>query len=177
MTPMTRNVPAVLILAAGLSWAADNVTPLDLKAGLWETTSVSERSGMPSLPADKLAALPPEQRARIEAMASPKPTTTTRQSCRTDHDLRPFTDDRSQSCKQTVITSTGTKQEMRMDCDMSGNKGTGTVTIEAKDSEHVNGQVVIHMSANGRPMDMKITINAKWLSSSCGDVKPDSKQE
>jgi hypothetical protein len=26
-------------------------------------------------------------------------------------------------------------------------------------------------------MDMKITITAKWIGSSCGDVKPDSKQE
>ena len=30
-------------------------------------TSVSERSGMPPIPADTLAKMPPEQRARIEA--------------------------------------------------------------------------------------------------------------
>jgi hypothetical protein len=174
---MTKNVLPLLILAAGISRAADNVTPLDLKPGLWETTSVSERSGMPSIPADKLAAMPLEQRARIEAMTSSKPTTTTRQSCRTDKDLRPFTDDGNKSCKQTVVTSTSTKQELKMDCDMPGNKGTGTVTIEAKDPGHVNGLVLMHVGNNGRNMDMKITITAKWISSSCGDVKPDSKQE
>jgi hypothetical protein len=175
---MTKNVLAVMI-AAGVGLAADNPTPLDLKPGLWETTTVSERNmpGMPTLPPDKLAKLPPEQRARIEAMTGGKPTTTTRQSCRVERDLRPFTNDDNKSCKQTIVTSTGTKQEVKMECDMQGNKGTGTVTIEAKDSEHVNGLVQMHVDASGHPMDMKVTINAKWLSSSCGDVKPDSKQE
>jgi hypothetical protein len=171
---MTKNVLAVLTLAAGLSRAAD-VTPLNLKPGLWETTSVSERSGMPAIPADKLAAMPPEARARIQAMSAP--TSTTKQSCRTDKDLRPFADTGNKSCTQTIVTSTSTKQEVRMECNMPGNSGTGTVTIEAKDPEHVNGLVIMHMGANGRNMDMKVTINAKWLSSSCGDVKPDTKQD
>jgi hypothetical protein len=74
-----------------------------------------------------------------------------------------------------VVTSTSTKQEMKMECTMGANSGTGTATVEAKDSEHVNGLVVMHMGANGRTMDMKVTINAKWISSSCGDVKPAAK--
>jgi hypothetical protein len=171
-TFMTKNVLAVLIVAAGVSRAAD-VTPLNLKPGLWESTSVSERSGMPAIPADKLASMPPEAQARIKAMSAP--TTTTRQSCRTDKDLRLFTDDGNKSCKQTVVTSTPVKQEVKMECNMPGNSGAGTVTIEAKDPEHVNGLVLMHMGANGRNMDMKVTITAKWLSSSCGDVKPDGK--
>jgi uncharacterized protein DUF3617 len=173
---MMKNAVSIAILTASACRAAD-VTPLNLKAGLWETTTVSERSGMPSMPADKLAAMPPEARARVEAMSAGKPTTTTRQSCRTDKDLRPFTDDSNKSCKQTIVTSTGTRQEVKMECNMQGNSGTGTVTIEAKDPEHVSGLVLMHMGANGHTMDMKVTITAKWLSSSCGDVKPDTKQE
>jgi len=175
---MTKNVLAALTLAAGVSRAAD-LTPLNLKPGLWESTSVSERSGMPgmaAIPADKLAAMPPEARARIEAQmkAMSSPTTTTKQSCRTEKDLRLFTDDGNKSCKQTVVTSTSTKQEIKMECNMTGNSGAGTVTVEAKDPEHVNGLVIMHMGSNGRNMDMKVTINAKWLSSSCGDVKPEA---
>jgi hypothetical protein len=170
---MTKNVLAVLILAAGASLAAD-ITPLNLKPGLWETTTVQERSGMPSIPPEALARMPPEQRARIEAMTANKPAATTTQSCRLDKDLRPFTNDSNKSCTQTVLTSTSTKQEVKMECNMNGNTGTGTATVEAKDSEHVNGLVTMHMGANGRTMDMKITITAKWLSSDCGDVKPGS---
>jgi Protein of unknown function (DUF3617) len=172
---MRKNVLATLAVAV-VSQAAD-VTPLNLKPGLWETTTVSERSGMPALPADKMANLPPEQRARIEAQmkAMSSPSTTTRQSCRTDKDLQPFTDDSNKSCKQTFVTSTATRQELKMECNMTGNTGTGTVTVEAKDPEHVNGLVLMHVGNNGHNMDVKVTINAKWLSSSCGDVKPDSK--
>jgi hypothetical protein len=170
---MIKNVLAVLMIA-GVSRAAD-VTPLNLKPGLWETTTVSERSGMPAIPPDALAKMPPEQRARVEAMTSGKPTTTTTQSCRIDKDLHPFTNDNNKSCTQTIVTSTSTKQEAKMECNMKGNSGTGTVTVEAKDSEHVNGLVIMHMGANGRTMDMKVTITAKWLGASCGDVKPDSK--
>ena len=164
---MTKNVLAALILAAGVS-RADDVTPLNLKPGLWETTTVQERSGMPSIPPETLARMPPEQRARIEAMTAGKAAPITRQSCRLENDLKPFTDDNTQSCKQTIVTSTSTKQEVKMECE----KGTANVTVEARDSEHVNGLVVMHMGANGRTMDMKIAITAKWISSSCGDVKP-----
>ena len=170
---MTKNVLAVLILFAGASLAAD-VTPLNLKPGLWETTTVQERSGMPSLPPEALARMPPEQRARIEAMTANKPAGTTAQSCRLDKDLRPFTSDSNKSCTTTIVTSTGTRQEAKMECNMNGNTGTGTATVEAKDSEHVNGLVTMHMGANGRNMDMKITITAKWISSDCGNVKPAS---
>ena len=178
---MMKNALSIVILTAGASLAAD-VTPLNLKPGLWETTSVSERSGgpaMPAIPPDKLAAMPPDVRARLEAQMKgmSSPTTTTRQSCRTDKDLRSFTDDSNKSCKQTIVTSTGTKQEVKMECNMPGNSGTGTVTVEAKDPEHVSGLVLMHMGSNGRTMDMRVTITAKWLSSSCGDVKPDTKQE
>jgi len=170
---MTKHVLAVLILAAGASLAAD-LTPLNLKPGLWETTTVQERSGMPSIPPERLAAMPPEARARIEAMTASKPAGTTTQSCRLDKDLRPFTNDTNKSCTTTIVTSTGSKQEVKLECSMSGNTGTGRATVEAKDSEHVNGLVTMHMGANGRTMDMKITITAKWLSSDCGNVKPAS---
>ncbi len=169
-----KSAFCALILAASAVRGADDVTPLNLKPGLWETTTVSERTGMPSIPQDKLEKMPPEQRARIEAMMSNKGATTTRQSCRTDKDLRPFADGSNASCKQTIVTSTGTKQEVKMEC----TNATGTVTIEAKDSEHVTGLVVMHMGANGRTMDSKINITAKWISSSCGDVKQvEPKQE
>jgi len=138
---MTKQIFGI-ILAAGAVFAADP-TPLNLKPGLWETTSVTERSGiaMPNIPPETLAKMPPEQRARIEAMAGGKPVTNTSQSCRTDKDLRPFTDSRSnQSCKMTYLTSTPSKQEMRMDCNMGGTPATGTVTIEAKDSSMLPGR-------------------------------------
>jgi hypothetical protein len=176
---MKKNVLVVLILAVGASRAAD-VQPLNVKPGLWETTMTTEMGGIAavSIPPEKLAQLPPEQRARIEAQLKGigAPTTSTTQSCHLPGDLdKPFAshNDRNKSCKTTGLVSTGSKQEMAVECE----KATGTVKIEATDSNHVNGNILMHVTTNGRAMDMKITIASKWLSSSCGDVKPVSKQD
>lgn len=178
---MTKNVLAALILAAGVGRAADDLKPLNVKLGLWETTTVSERSGMPSLPADALAKMPPEQRARIEAQlkSMSAPQTTTKQSCVTQDDVNKMFDlnnDGNKSCQRTIVSSTSTKQELKLSCDTPGNKGTGTVKIEVTDSTHVNGLVHMNVGNNGRTMDMKVTITGKWLGSSCGDVKPNGKE-
>ena len=50
-------------------WAADNVTPLDVRLGLWETKSTSQMSGAPPIPESMLRSLSPEQRTKMEAMA------------------------------------------------------------------------------------------------------------
>ena len=59
---MMKKALSFVILTAGASFAADHATPLNVQPGLWETTSVTERSGMPPIPADALAKMPPEQR-------------------------------------------------------------------------------------------------------------------
>jgi hypothetical protein len=170
---MIKNALSIVILTAAASRAAD--TPLNAKPGLWEVTSTSERSGMPPIPADTLAKLPPEQRAKIEAQLKGTATTTTKQSCFTQDDVAKGLgwNNPATNCKQTIVSSTGSKQEIRWDCE-GAQKGSGTMKIEAPDSSHVNSVIDISMGANGHVMNMHITTSAKWLSNSCGDVKPDT---
>ena len=174
---MMKNAVSLAILTACACRAADNLTPLNAKTGLWEVTSTSERSGMPPIPADALAKMPPEQRARIEAqfkgMSSPQ--TTTKQSCFTDEDVaKGFGwNNTDKSCRQTIVSSSGNRQEIKWECE-GQNKNSGSMKIEAPDSSHVNALIDITMGSNGRVMNMKVTTSAKWLSNSCGDVKPDS---
>ena len=172
---MLKNALSIVILTAGAALAADNVTPLNVKPGLWETTSVSERSGMPQIPADALAKIPAEQRARIEAQLKGTPTTTTKQSCFTQEEVAKGLgwNNTDKSCRQTVVSASGSRQEIKWECD-GAQKGNGSMKIEASDSSHVNSLINITMNANGREMTMKITNTAKWLSNSCGDVKPDT---
>jgi hypothetical protein len=172
---MIRHTFTILILAAGVSRAADDLTPLDVKSGLWETTSTTERGGMPTIPAEQLAKMPAAARARLQGMSAPS--TDTRQSCLTKEEVSKFGLNKDKSCKVTTVTSTGSKQEFKFDCDTAGSKSTGSMKIEAADATHVNGLVLINMNAGGRVMDMKVTTSAKWLSDSCGDVKPNGKQE
>jgi hypothetical protein len=163
----------ILILASGACFAADGLTPLDVKTGLWETTTTTERSGMPTISADQLAKMPADVRARVQGMSAPH--TETKQSCMTRDEVSKFGLNQDKSCKITTVTSTGSKQEFQFDCDSAQSKSTGTMKIEAVDSSHVNSLIVIKMnSSNGRNMDMKITNSAKWLATDCGNVKPAS---
>lgn len=178
---------ALPLLAAAALWAAEP-TPLDLKPGEWEYTVTMQMSGkpqpgaaqMPQIPADQLAKLPPEQRAKIEAalkqagnLASGKPTTTTNKNCVKKEDLVRLNPlgNADKSCKMTVINSSRSKLEAKMDCDSPGNKSTSTLTIEASSPESSKFSVVSTGTANGRPMNMTVNGTSKWLSATCTDTK------
>ena len=51
---------------------------------------------------------------------------------------KPFSNG-NKSCKQTIVTSSATQQEIHMECDMGGGKQVGTVKFEAIDSSHCQG--------------------------------------
>src|SRR5271167_782538 len=72
------SVSISFLVFAPTLWAADNISPLNAKEGLWEVTVTHSMSGMPAppnIPPDALAKLPPDQRARIEGMMKGTPTT------------------------------------------------------------------------------------------------------
>ncbi|HEY1242524.1 MAG TPA: hypothetical protein VGF16_18310, partial [Bryobacteraceae bacterium] len=87
---------AITILYPLASWGADDFKPMDVKTGLWESTMTNQMSGQMPIPAEALAKLTPEQRARIEqamkARASQGPKTSTNRSCVTKEQLnKPMT--------------------------------------------------------------------------------------
>ncbi|HTB14278.1 MAG TPA: DUF3617 domain-containing protein [Bryobacteraceae bacterium] len=173
---MIKNAVSLAILSACACRAADNLTPLNAKPGLWEVTSTTERNGMPPIPAEALAKMSPEQRARIEAQFKGTAQTTTKQSCFTQEDVAKgfgFNNSLEKSCRQTIVGSSESKLEIKWECE-GAQKNSGSMKIEAPDSSHVNSLINITMGANGNVMNMKVTNSAKWLSNSCGDVKPDS---
>ena len=89
---MKTNILLGLVVFAGSAlWAADTITPLDVKLGQWESTMTSETTGLPPIPQELLDRLPPEQRAKMEerlkANASKGPKTTVNKSCLKKEDL------------------------------------------------------------------------------------------
>ena len=107
----TKILLGLAFLCPLTSWTADPVQPLDVKLGLWETTTVNEMSGMPPMPAEVLAKLTPEQRAKMEAAfkarAAQGPRTTTQRTCLTKEELsKPLAlgDDNDKSCARTIIS-------------------------------------------------------------------------
>ncbi len=169
---------AVAAAGAVACWGADQITPFDAKPGLWETTTTSEMSGMPAMPQippEALARMPPEQRARIEAMMKSMggPKTTTTKACITKESLQMGLDfGRQQSCTQKMVNSSSSKQQIHVECAQGKTKSTGDLTVERLDAEHAKGNMTMQVSEGGPQMNMKMSFQSKWLSSDCGDVKP-----
>jgi hypothetical protein len=169
-----------IVLLAGLAaWAADPI-PLDVKPGQWEATVTTQFTGMPQarqmpqISPDQLGKLPPEQRARVEAMLKQTaggPRTSTSKSCVKKEDLTKLPLNNDQSCKTTIVNSSRARQEIQMECDRNGNKETGTIVIEALNSESIKFSIQAAADNNGKNMNMTITGTSKWLGPACSDSK------
>jgi hypothetical protein len=178
---MRTKILALLILMSPLAvLAADKITPLDVKTGLWETTMTITTAGQMPLPSGLLAKLPPERRARLEermkanAGHGDRTKTSTYKRCLTKEDLTkdPFSDP-TKGCTAKVVTSTRSKAEVHVSCVHEDVKTTGSVLFEALNSENVKGSG--HMVSSGGAMGTTLTsetsITSKWIGSSCGSTK------
>jgi hypothetical protein len=150
-----------------------NAQNFDIKLGLWEATVNSEMAGMPAIDTSNMT---PDQKARIEAMMKGRggaQATTTRQ-CMTkeklDKQLFEARDSQDASCKRTVVSRTSSLVEMKLVC-TGDRKMTGDIRFEAVSRENVKGNVQMVTGDPAHPMNMKVNMNLKWLSDSCGDVK------
>ena len=184
---------ALTLMSAPAIWAADPV-PMNIKTGQWEMTITRQLSGLPQaarpvpqIPADKLAQLPPEQRARIEAMLAnaagggAAPRTTVTKTCVTKESLAQMqTDENSRpNCKSTVLSSSLTKQVVRSECEIAGAKRVSTATFEAIGPESVKFTIVSDPADSPRPgaaspaasMSLTISGTSKWLGPVCADAK------
>jgi len=175
---MRTNLLLALIVFCSLTlWAADNITPLNVKEGLWEVTVTHSMTGMPAtpnIPPDALAKMPPEQRARIEAMMKGTPTTDVRKECVTKEKLEKnlaFGNSRG-DCTRTVVTSTGHKLEMKVHCEEKQSSTDAQFVIEAIGSDSVKGtNHMVSNTSSGHTMTMDFTFSSKYLGPECGDVK------
>ncbi len=178
---MTMNRPTVrlaLFALAGLLLATPgpaSAQALNIKLGLWETTTTIQMSGAPPIDTSKMT---PEQRARImgalEASRKRGATPHTRRSCMTKDKLAKdlLQDKNDRSCKETVIASSSTAFAVRMACSSEGGgTSSGEWHFEATTPEQVTaiGQFTIEKAGN--KMTSTSTLTGKWLGASCGDVK------
>jgi len=128
---------------------------------------------MPDIPPDVLAKMPPEQRARMEAMMKGGPSTDVRKECITKEKLAKnsaFSNNRGE-CTRTVVNSTGSKLEVKIHCEEKQASTDGTLVLETVGSDHVKGTMQSATNANGHTMNMNFTFSSKYLGPTCGDVK------
>jgi hypothetical protein len=157
------------VALAGAVWADDAIHRLDVRPGMWESTMTVQMTGTPPIPAEVLARMTPEQKAMMEARMkaresqNAKPNVTRHCITREDLDKPLNFGETKGACKRAVVTSSGTKQEIHLECEMSGVTSTGTVKIEAVDAEHV--KVLSHITAGTMIVDANGS--GKWVSEAC----------
>src|ERR1039458_2218253 len=173
----TKLLLALIVFSGIALWGADKITPLNVKEGLWEMTVTHSMTGMPAMPAippDALAKMPPEQRARMEAMMKGGASTDVRKECITKEKLEKqmaFGDDRKE-CTRTVLNSTSSKLEMKIHCERGQQGSTdGTLLVEAIGSDNVKGKMEAVTNASGKTMNMNFAFSSRSLGPACGDVK------
>ena len=175
----TRILLSLSILCSFSVWAADKTVPPNIKIGLWEITETHNMSGMPampSIPPEALANMTPEQRAQIESqmkgsLGGGRPTT--RKYCVTKEKLEKdavFGEDRKE-CTRTVVSSTITSTEVKIQCKEKDMTSDGTFKFVALTPESVKGTVRMVMTGQGRTMNMNLDFLSKYLGPACGDVK------
>src|SRR6266480_4300901 len=117
---------------------------IDVKTGLWETTTTTESSGMPSMPGMDLSKLPPEKRGQIEAMVKARqakgPQVHTSRNCVTQDQLSKqlFQDNKEEpaNCKRTIVSSTSSTQDVKIEC-TGARKMSGEAKFTATSRESV----------------------------------------
>jgi hypothetical protein len=138
----------MLLLVPATAYAGDKIEPLNVKAGLWEvTTTTNPPSGKPTIPAEQLEKLSPEQRAQVEqylkSRASQPAKTRIAKHCLTEEDVKKtLFDDLPQnaSCHRTVITSTSHESTVRETCMEQGQNLSLLYHVTALDAENVKGE-------------------------------------
>lgn len=173
---MIIKIALGLALAAcgTISWAADTFHPLDVKTGEWESSMTVAASDVPPIPPEALARMTPEQRSRLEEQTkSLSGRTIVHKTCLKKEKLdKPLTfGNNDRACTNTLVTSTGSMQEIHVECTRGARKSSGTLRFEALDSEHVKGTVKMSMTSASGNMDINSTFTAKWIGETCSDDK------
>jgi Protein of unknown function (DUF3617) len=173
----TRFLFILLALSAMALWAADMVH-LNIKEGLWQTTSTRLMTGM-GIPPEALAKMSPEQRAHVEAMMKQNglgtPATDVNKECITKEKLEKqlafSSTNPSEDCTHTVVNSSASKLDMKIHCAGKDNNSDGTFVLEVVNPESVKGKMQLAMNSKGRNMSMDMSFTGRYLGSDCGDIK------
>jgi hypothetical protein len=166
---------AVTLLLPLACFAGDELKPLDIKPGLWETSITTQAKGIPPAPPEIMARLTPEQRSQAEAAAKARGSvgqqTRVIKSCLAADDLnKPFAlnDDAHAVCKRTVIGSSSTKEDVHFECTKGQVRSTGDIHVEALSPESTKGSSQYSSGDGAHKMDAKVTFTGRWLGADCG---------
>jgi len=172
-------ITVLVALGASAAWAQST------KPGLWEVQN--KMGGNPEMDkamADmqkQLAAMPPEQRKMMQDMMAkqggsmPTPGAgggmamkvciTPEMAARNDMPTQTEGD-----CTTTVTSRSGNTMKMKFTCAKPPSSGEGTYTFMGDTAYSM--KMVMTSQHQGKPQNMTMEGQGKWLSADCGNVKP-----
>jgi hypothetical protein len=165
-----RKIP-LLIAGSLLSLTALATEPLNVKTGQWEVMVATEMHGMPPIPEEALAKMPPEQREKLLAMFGSRdgapPKEHKSMECVTREDLdKPFKPSDEEDCETKVLTSTATTQEIALTC-KGEHPSTGRMKVEATSPESMKATMDLTVSGGKEPMQIKTKMRGRWIGPTC----------
>jgi len=154
--------------------SADLVPP-KIKLGLWEVSTNPKMGGQMPIPDDVLARMPPDRRAQLEASMQNlgnKPRVI-KQCMTAEKVARGFSTGRDDnpSCRKTVVSSTSSEMDMRLECEDAHSKTVMKIHFQLQGSDQMTGTYNMVRTAGDKTMTMDNTIQGRWIASSCGSVK------
>jgi hypothetical protein len=157
---------------------ADETMQLQFRLGLWQMTVQPQLSGAAAITSEQLQSLPPDQRARAQALVQSAIAQATKprvfKECMNDAKrnrafkaVQPSADS---ACQRTIVTNTAHEFEMHQQCPAT--RQTTTVRVQLTSPEHVTGTVVgTTPGASGAAVTINATLEGQWLAAQCGEVK------
>ena len=171
-----------LLIAILLSLAGAAVQAQTQAAGLWEhTMTVQSSSGEIEAARtqlqQQLAAMPPDKRRQIEEMMASRGVklnaqgTTLKVCIGKEQAARPAQPPMSGDCRQSDVQRSANSMRYKFACTTPQKvEGEGEVTWSGDKS--YAGTSTVTSQVNGKPQQMRMTMNGRWLGADCGDVKP-----
>lgn len=167
------------IAAASLAAHAQSTRP-----GLWEMNS--KMGGNPEIDAamaqmqKQMASMPPEQRKMMEDMmakqgvniaAGPGGTMSMKVCITPEMAARQEMPTQTEGdCKTTITSRSANGMKMNFVCQNPPSSGEGTYTFNGDTSYTM--KMVMQSVQNGKPQNVTIDGQGKWLSKDCGTVRP-----
>ena len=166
-----KEISIIVIYFISISISAQT-----MKAGLWEMKSETQNTEMNEALAsmqEQLANMPPEQRKQMESMMAKSGVSVGNKG--TDIKICIGKEQASNlkipnqnpSCKQDIVEKKVGYLKIKYTCSNPPSKGEAEITFQNDTSFKSKHSVI---QASGEKMDM--TQTGKWLSDSCGNLKP-----
>jgi hypothetical protein len=182
---MTHPAPRQFLMATVIALASSSGWAQSTKPGLWEIQN--RMGGNPQMDAamaemqKQMASMPPAQRKQMEAMMAaqgvsmPKAASGGGVAMKVciSPEMAARTDMPSQidgDCTTTITSRSANTLKMHFVCKNPPSEGDGTYTFSGDTAYTM--KMVMKTTQKGKTESMTMDGQGKWLSASCGDVKP-----